>query len=103
MTWCFSAAEADDGTTKTEVEADPSSASHDTEEAESGGGLVAASGGSVKTTLASAGHTLEGAESELVLNPLRLAFETKNPKVIELALDCLHVCQFRSILALIIY
>lgn len=41
--------------------------------------------------LANAGHTLSGAETELVLNPLRLAFETKNIKVVELALDCLHV------------
>ncbi|KAJ0810156.1 putative Sec7 domain, armadillo-like helical, sec7 domain superfamily protein [Helianthus annuus] len=47
-------------------------------------------GGSIIKTLANAGHTLEGAESELVLIPLRLAFETKNPKVIELALDCIH-------------
>uniref|UniRef100_A0A251VP26 Putative sec7 domain-containing protein n=1 Tax=Helianthus annuus TaxID=4232 RepID=A0A251VP26_HELAN len=47
-------------------------------------------GGSITKTLANAGHTLEGAESELVLIPLRLAFETKNPKVIELALDCIH-------------
>ncbi|KAJ0623331.1 putative Sec7 domain, mon2, dimerization and cyclophilin-binding domain, Sec7 domain superfamily [Helianthus annuus] len=47
-------------------------------------------GGSITKTLANAGHTLEGAESELVLVPLRLAFETKNPKVIELALDCIH-------------
>lgn len=50
------------------------------------------SGGSITKTLANAGHSLEGAEAELVLNPLRLAFETKNPKVIELALDCIHVC-----------
>lgn len=41
--------------------------------------------------LANAGHTLWGAEAELVLNPLRLAFETKSIKVVELALDCLHV------------
>lgn len=41
--------------------------------------------------LANAGYTLSGAEAELVLNPLRLAFETKNIKVVELALDCLHV------------
>ncbi|GAB2273813.1 Brefeldin A-inhibited guanine nucleotide-exchange protein 5 [Dionaea muscipula] len=40
--------------------------------------------------LANAGHILEGAESELILNPLRLAFETKNVKILELALDCLH-------------
>lgn len=82
--------ETDDGTARIEVEADAtSSASHNTEEAENAGAQVASSG-NVKTTLASAGHTLEGAESELVLNPLRLAFETKNPKVLELALDCLH-------------
>lgn len=43
------------------------------------------------TTLANAGHTLSVAEAELVLNPLRLAFETKNIKIMELALDCLHV------------
>lgn len=82
--------ETDDGTAKTEAEADVApSASHDAEVAENVGAPVASSG-SVKTTLASAGHSLEGAESELVLNPLRLAFETKNPKVLELALDCLH-------------
>nr|XP_043611760.1 brefeldin A-inhibited guanine nucleotide-exchange protein 5-like [Erigeron canadensis] len=45
---------------------------------------------SITKTLASAGQSLEGAELELVLNPLRLAFETKNPKFIELALDCIH-------------
>ncbi|XP_071688034.1 brefeldin A-inhibited guanine nucleotide-exchange protein 5-like [Rutidosis leptorrhynchoides] len=45
---------------------------------------------SITKTLASAGQTLEGVELELVLNPLRLAFETKNPKFIELALDCIH-------------
>ncbi|GJV64071.1 brefeldin A-inhibited guanine nucleotide-exchange protein 5, partial [Tanacetum coccineum] len=83
--------ESDDGTAKSEVETDATpSASHDTAEAESDGAPVAASGGSLKTTLGSAGHALEGAESELVIKPLRLAFETKNPKVIELALDCLH-------------
>lgn len=81
--------ETDNGTTRTEAEGDVApSASNDAEVAEN-----VASGGSVKTTLASAGHSLEGAESELVLNPLRLAFETKSPKIIELALDCLHVCQ----------
>jgi hypothetical protein len=50
------------------------------------------SGGSVTKTLANVGRSFKGAEAELVLNPLRLAFETKNPKVIELALDCIHVC-----------
>ena len=42
--------------------------------------------------LANAGHVLQGADAEIVLNPLRLAFDTKNLKVLELALDCLHVC-----------
>ncbi|KAL6580183.1 Brefeldin A-inhibited guanine nucleotide-exchange protein 5 [Orobanche minor] len=45
---------------------------------------------SIRMVLSNAGHTLSGAEAELVLNPLRLAFETKNTKVVELALDCLH-------------
>ncbi|XP_076892587.1 brefeldin A-inhibited guanine nucleotide-exchange protein 5-like [Bidens hawaiensis] len=82
--------ETDDGTATKEAESDATaSASHDTEAVETSGGPTASSG-NVKTTLASAGHALEGSESELVLNPLRLAFETKSPKVIELALDCLH-------------
>ncbi|KAL9273490.1 Brefeldin A-inhibited guanine nucleotide-exchange protein 5-like protein, partial [Drosera capensis] len=46
--------------------------------------------GGIAAALASASHILEGSDSELVLNPLRLAFETKNVKIIELALDCLH-------------
>lgn len=46
---------------------------------------------SIRMLLATAGQTLSGADAELVLNPLRLAFETKNTKVVELALDCLHV------------
>lgn len=44
----------------------------------------------ISATLSTAGHTLEGSEAELVLLPLRLAFETKNPKLVEPALDCLH-------------
>ncbi|KAL3650082.1 Brefeldin A-inhibited guanine nucleotide-exchange protein 5 [Castilleja foliolosa] len=44
----------------------------------------------ITVLLSKAGHTLGGAEAELVLNPIRLAFETKNIKVVELALDCLH-------------
>lgn len=51
---------------------------------------------SITTALASAGHTLGGAEVEIVLTPLRLAFETKNVKILEPALDCLHVCNFLS-------
>ncbi|EPS66331.1 hypothetical protein M569_08446 [Genlisea aurea] len=33
---------------------------------------------------------LEALQVDLVLNPLRIAFETKNLKLVELALDCLH-------------
>ncbi|XP_047309757.1 brefeldin A-inhibited guanine nucleotide-exchange protein 5-like [Impatiens glandulifera] len=44
----------------------------------------------ITSILANAGNTLEGPAAELVLNPLRLAFETKNVKVLEFALDCLH-------------
>ncbi|MCO5611870.1 hypothetical protein L7F22_066129 [Adiantum nelumboides] len=45
---------------------------------------------SAATTLATAGHKLESSEAELVLLPLRIAFETKQPKLVESALDCLH-------------
>ena len=45
----------------------------------------------ITTALASAGHTLEASQAELMLQPLRLAFETKNIKLVEPALDCLHV------------
>ncbi|XP_068661146.1 brefeldin A-inhibited guanine nucleotide-exchange protein 5-like isoform X2 [Aristolochia californica] len=44
----------------------------------------------INALLSSAGCTLEGADAELVLQPLRLAFETKNIKLVESALDCLH-------------
>jgi hypothetical protein len=42
-------------------------------------------------TMAEAGNSLQGFEADLVLLPLRLAFETKEPKLVETALDCLHV------------
>jgi guanine nucleotide-exchange factor len=45
----------------------------------------------VTQVLASAGRVLEGTQAELVLQPLRLAFETKHIKLVEPALDCLHV------------
>ncbi|KAL4561395.1 hypothetical protein LXL04_033561 [Taraxacum kok-saghyz] len=64
---------SDDGTERAELESETN-----------------ASIGNISKTLANAGQLLEGAQLELVLNPLRLAFETKNPKVIELALDCIH-------------
>ncbi|KAI3852910.1 hypothetical protein MKW92_028882 [Papaver armeniacum] len=44
----------------------------------------------IKAALASAGHNLDVDEAELVLQPLRLALETKNLKLVEPALDCLH-------------
>ncbi|KAG0608013.1 hypothetical protein M758_8G071400 [Ceratodon purpureus] len=47
-------------------------------------------GQAAAATLAEAGHTLEGSEADLVILPLRLAFETKQPKLVEPALDCLH-------------
>lgn len=46
----------------------------------------------IATSLAKTGQTLEISQAELVLSPLRYAFETKNLKIVELALDCLHVC-----------
>ncbi|KAI4344676.1 hypothetical protein L6164_011875 [Bauhinia variegata] len=46
--------------------------------------------GNITTVLENVGQTLEGADAQLVLNPLRLAFETKNLKILEPALDCLH-------------
>ena len=45
----------------------------------------------ISATLSSVGHTLEGSKVEFFLQPLRLAFETKNPKLIEPSLDFLHV------------
>ncbi|KAL0926627.1 hypothetical protein M5K25_002866 [Dendrobium thyrsiflorum] len=44
----------------------------------------------ITTALSSAGHILEEIQAEVVLQPLRLAFETKNIKLLEPALDCLH-------------
>ncbi|KAJ4813394.1 Brefeldin A-inhibited guanine nucleotide-exchange protein 5 [Rhynchospora pubera] len=44
----------------------------------------------ITEVLASAGRALEGTQAELVLQPLRLAFESKNVKLVEPALDCLH-------------
>ncbi|KAF0905978.1 hypothetical protein E2562_008999 [Oryza meyeriana var. granulata] len=44
----------------------------------------------ITQVLASAGRVLEGTQAELVLQPLRVAFETKHVKLVEPALDCLH-------------
>ncbi|WJX34466.1 Brefeldin A-inhibited guanine nucleotide-exchange protein 5, variant 2 [Trifolium repens] len=46
--------------------------------------------GNIIELLNKAGNTLEGTDAELVLNPLRLAVETKNLKFLEPALDCIH-------------
>ncbi|GJP64511.1 hypothetical protein CLOP_g21489 [Closterium sp. NIES-67] len=40
--------------------------------------------------MAEAGHSLEGVEAELILCPLRLAIESKQSRLMETALDCLH-------------
>ena len=56
-----------------------------------GGGGEAAAAAPITQVLASAGRVLEGTQAELVLQPLRLAFETKHVKLVEPALDCLHV------------
>jgi hypothetical protein len=47
-------------------------------------------------TMAEAGHSLQGSESDLVLLPIKLAFETRQPKLVEPALDCLHVSRNRG-------
>lgn len=87
-----SSLETDGEAARTATEpANSHSVQHSTEEAEHVG-RPAGRSGTITTILSSAGHTLEGAQAELVLNPLRLAFETKNLKTIEPALDCLHVC-----------
>eukprot|EP00250_Pteridium_aquilinum_P021613 c25178_g1_i1 orf=72-5432(+) len=63
----------------------PSSAASTTDAAS-----LASTSVSAAATLSTAGHTLERSEADLVLLPLRLAFETKQPKLVESALDCLH-------------
>ncbi|XWS72348.1 hypothetical protein CRYUN_Cryun02cG0032400 [Craigia yunnanensis] len=85
-----SSLETETGAEKTGTEPDGSStasqSSGDTEHVSKPTG----GSGTITTALANAGYTLEGAEVELALNPLRLAFETKNLKILEPALDCLH-------------
>ncbi|KAJ4951655.1 hypothetical protein NE237_028487 [Protea cynaroides] len=63
--------------------------SHSVSQTVEGAGHVAMSR-NITMALASAGNTLEVAEAELILQPLRLAFETKILKLVEPALDCLH-------------
>ncbi|KAG8390693.1 hypothetical protein BUALT_Bualt01G0110100 [Buddleja alternifolia] len=85
-----SSAESDAGTEETEKGADPSTGAPPAAEEPEPTSKPANSSGSIMKALANAGHTLGGAEAELVLNPIRLAFQTKNMKLVELALDCLH-------------
>ncbi|KAJ9682577.1 hypothetical protein PVL29_018491 [Vitis rotundifolia] len=80
-----SSSKTDAGIAKNEIEANHSRA-HTGEGVERVGRPVSTSG-TITAVLAHAGHTLEGAEVKLVLNPLRLAIETKNLKVLEPALD----------------
>ncbi|TYK17496.1 brefeldin A-inhibited guanine nucleotide-exchange protein 5 [Cucumis melo var. makuwa] len=70
-------------------EADESQTAQTAQEVENNGKKVAPRE-HISIVLANAGHVLHGDDAELVLNPLRLAFDTKNLKVLELALDCLH-------------
>lgn len=74
---------SDDRAEKIGAESDQSTSAGEEVKSTNNSGLIA-------TVLANAGSTLQGTEAELVLNPLRLAFETKNMKIVELALDCLH-------------
>lgn len=88
-----------DPSSPTEADADVKSvdASPTTSPAKPSTGQAAAA------TLAEAGHTLEGSEADLVILPLRLAFETKQSKLVEPALDCLHVrlfCLYKRVLPL---
>lgn len=86
-----SSSESDTGAEESELGTQSNTTPSSVEEIEPVG-RTTSSNVSARMVLANAGHTLSGTEAELVLNPLRLAFETKNTKVVELALDCLHVC-----------
>ncbi|CAE6074869.1 unnamed protein product [Arabidopsis arenosa] len=79
--------QAEVGGDKTGGEADESKKVPSAEVAEQASQLKSET---INVSLANAGHTLGGAEVELVLKPLRLAFETKNLKIFDAALDCLH-------------
>ncbi|KAJ6330427.1 hypothetical protein OIU76_009101 [Salix suchowensis] len=82
--------DSEGGGAKTGTESDQSeTVQHSSEEAQQASKQAGISR-SITVVLANAGCTLEGAEAELVLNPLRVAFETKNLKILEPALDCLH-------------
>ncbi|KAI5080659.1 hypothetical protein GOP47_0003842 [Adiantum capillus-veneris] len=75
---------------KEKTESTPASPTSSATATETDSVSVSSTSLSAATTLATAGHTLESSEAELVLLPLRIAFETKQPKLVESALDCLH-------------
>uniref|UniRef100_A0A2P2KPC1 Brefeldin A-inhibited guanine nucleotide-exchange protein 5 n=4 Tax=Rhizophora mucronata TaxID=61149 RepID=A0A2P2KPC1_RHIMU len=81
-----SSLESEDGAAQAGTQSDQTQIFEEVQHA----GKPVAFGGNIMTALANAGYNLEAAEAELVLNPLRLAFETKNLKIVDLALDCLH-------------
>ncbi|XP_028759990.1 brefeldin A-inhibited guanine nucleotide-exchange protein 5 [Neltuma alba] len=81
-----SALDTEAGATRTEAD-QSQKGEHVIEEAEPGSRPKSVN---ITAILAHAGHTLDGADAELVLKPLRLSFETKNLKILEPALDCLH-------------
>ncbi|CAI9090751.1 OLC1v1025581C1 [Oldenlandia corymbosa var. corymbosa] len=82
--------EAEAGSTKDAAGQDQSAMSSQSPEAAVPVGRPSGMTGTLTSALENAGNTLGGDDVELVLSPLRLAFETKNVKVVELALDCLH-------------
>ncbi|KAH6769452.1 HOPM interactor 7 [Perilla frutescens var. frutescens] len=78
--------ESDSGAEKNEMGSDhPTRAESASEDVE-----PTSSSGSITTVSEIAAHAQGGADADLVLSPLRLAFETKNIKLVELALDCFH-------------
>ncbi|GLT85637.1 hypothetical protein SLE2022_038230 [Rubroshorea leprosula] len=85
-----SSLETESGAEKSGTETDGSSTAPQTTEETGNVDKPVVLSRTIAIALANAGYTLEGAEVELVLNPLRLAFETQNLKILELALDCLH-------------
>ncbi|XWS10353.1 hypothetical protein CRYUN_Cryun39dG0069900 [Craigia yunnanensis] len=78
--------EAEKTGTETDGSSTASQSAGDTEHVSKPNGVSV----TITTALANAEYTLEGSEVELALNLLRLAFETKNLKILEPALDCLH-------------
>ena len=53
--------------------------------------VAAAANVTAAAVMAEAGSSLQGVEAEVVLLPLRLAIESRQSRMMETALDCLHV------------